>query len=270
MLWERELDARVIDSGDFAHLGERGFDPADDFAAHMRAVRWNAVSAANKHLLQAPFRAGIKLEAYQLEPLVKALDLPRVNLFIADDVGLGKTIEAGLVMRELMLRRRCDFAVVACPPSMLMQWKDELENRFGLSFLIVDRSHLARVRREQGYSTNIWATHPRFLISHALLADETYVAGLKELLGSFRQKALLILDEAHHAAPSSGQRYAIDSQLTRAVRGLAARFEHRLFLSATPHNGHSYSFAALLEILDPNLLIPEEAAPQFRDDAAPL
>jgi SNF2 family DNA or RNA helicase len=252
VLWERELDARVIDSGDFAHLGERGFDPADDFAAHMRAVRWNAVSAANKHLLQAPFRAGIKLEAYQLEPLVKALDLPRVNLFIADDVGLGKTIEAGLVMRELMLRRRCDFAVVACPPSMLMQWKDELENRFGLSFLIVDRSHLARVRREQGYSTNIWATHPRFLISHALLADETYVAGLKELLGSFRQKALLILDEAHHAAPSSGQRYAIDSQLTRAVRGLAARFEHRLFLSATPHNGHSYSFAALLEILDPN------------------
>ena len=135
---------------------------------------------------------------------------------------------------------------------MLMQWRDELENRFGLSFLIVDRSHLARVRREQGYSTNIWATHSRFLVSHALLADETYVAGLEDLLGPFRQKALFILDEAHHAAPSSGQRYAIDLQLTRAVRGLAARFEHRLFLSATPHNGHSYSFAALLEILDPN------------------
>ena len=252
VLWERELDAQVIASGDIARLGENGFDPPDDFAAHMRAVRWNAVSAANKHLLQAPFRAGIKLEAYQLEPLVKALDLPRVNLFIADDVGLGKTIEAGLVMRELMLRRRCDFVVVSCPPSMLLQWRDELENRFGLPFLIVDRAHLARVRREQGYSTNIWATHPRFLISHALLADETYMAGLEALLGSFRQKALFILDEAHHAAPSSGQRYAIDSQLTKAVRGLASRFEHRLFLSATPHNGHSYSFSALLEILDPN------------------
>ena len=61
----------------------------------------------------------------------------------------------------------------------------------------------------------------------------------------------LILDEAHHAAPASGSRYAVDSQFTRAVRGLAERFEHRLFLSATPHNGHSNSFSSLLEILDP-------------------
>jgi hypothetical protein len=65
------------------------------------------------------------------------------------------------------------------------------------------------------------------------------------------QEPLLILDEAYHAAASSGQRYAIDSHITRAVRDLAPRFEHRLFLSATPHNGHSNSFSALLEILDP-------------------
>jgi hypothetical protein len=62
---------------------------------------------------------------------------------------------------------------------------------------------------------------------------------------------LFILDEAHHAAPASGQKYAIDSQITRAIRDLAPRFEHRLFLSATPHNGHSNSFSALLELLDP-------------------
>ena len=71
------------------------------------------------------------------------------------------------------------------------------------------------------------------------------------MLGNFRPRALLILDEAHHAAPASGARYAVDSQFTRAVRGLAERFEHRLFLSATPHNGHSNSFSSLLEILDP-------------------
>src|SRR5205814_6946925 len=75
--------------------------------------------------------------------------------------------------------------------------------------------------------------------------------GLPDLLVNFLPPALLILDEAHHAAPASGSRYAIDSQFTRAVRGLAERFEHRLFLSATPHNGHSNSFSALLEILDP-------------------
>src|SRR5437764_4810790 len=74
---------------------------------------------------------------------------------------------------------------------------------------------------------------------------------MRDWLGTFRAGTLLILDEAHHAAPASGQKYAIDSQITRAVRDLARRFEHRLFLSATPHNGHSNSFSALLEILDP-------------------
>jgi hypothetical protein len=82
--------------------------------------------------------------------------------------------------------------------------------------------------------------------------DETYAAPLRDWLDNLRPGSLLILDEAHHAAPSSGAKYAIDSRITRAVRDLAPRFEHRLFLSATPHNGHSNSFSALLEILDPH------------------
>ena len=177
--------------------------------------------------------------------------MPRVNLFIADDVGLGKTIEAGLIARELLLRRRIDRIVVACPPSMLDQWRDEMETRFGLAFTILDRTYLTRMRRERGFSVNPWTTHSRFLVSHRLLIDEAYASGLRDWLGEFAPQSLLILDEAHNAAPSSGVRYAIDSQITRAVRDIAPRFEHRLFLSATPHNGHSNSFSALLEILDP-------------------
>ncbi len=110
---------------------------------------------------------------------------------------------------------------------------------------------MTRVRRERGYGVNPWSTHTRFLVSHRLLIDEAYAGPLRDWLGDFRGGTLLILDEAHHAAPASGQKYAIDSQITRAVRDLAPRFEHRLFLSATPHNGHSNSFSALLEILDP-------------------
>ena len=90
-------------------------------------------------LFQSPFRAGIKLDAYQLEPLRKALLLPRVNLFIADDVGLGKTIEAGLIKRELLLRKKVREIIVSAPPSMLVQWQEELENRFGLTFEILDK-----------------------------------------------------------------------------------------------------------------------------------
>jgi hypothetical protein len=128
--------------------------------------------------------------------------------------------------------------------------QDELEAKFGLSFILVDRDYLATLRRERGYTANPWLSGSRFIISHSLMGDETYVGGLRDVLGDFRAQALLILDEAHHAAPASGSRYAIDSQFTRGVRGLASRFEHRLFLSATPHNGHSNSFSSLLEILD--------------------
>ena len=202
-------------------------------------------------LLQSPFRAGIRLDAYQLEPLRKALRLPRVNLFIADDVGLGKTIEAGLIARELLMRKKVREIVVACPPSMLLQWQEELEQRFGLLFEILDKDFIAQIRRERGFGVNPWTAHSRFLISHRLLIDEAYAGPLRNWLGTFRPGTMLILDEAHHAAPSSGQRYAIDSQITRAIQGLSPRFEHRLFLSATPHNGHSNSFTALLELLDP-------------------
>ena len=249
-IWELELDTEILDEDAWKSIGQRGFDSPRYFGAYMHTLRWNCVTATNPRLFQAPFRAGIRIDAYQLDPLRKALLLPRVNLFIADDVGLGKTIEAGLIASELLLRRRVRDIVVSCPPSMLLQWKDELESRFGLTFEVLDRKYLEKVRQERGFGVNPWTTFPRFLISQRLLIDETYVAPLRDWLDNFRPGSLLILDEAHHAAPSSGAKYAIDSRITRAVRDLAPRFEHRLFLSATPHNGHSNSFSALLEILD--------------------
>jgi superfamily II DNA or RNA helicase len=251
VLWDRELDAEVLTGESWDAITQRGFDPPTLFSAYLNTLRWNCVTATDPRLFQSPFRAGIRLDAYQLEPLQKALLLPRVNLFIADDVGLGKTIEAALIARELLLRKKAREIIVSCPPSMLLQWQDELENRFGLVFEILDKDYVQRVRRERGFGVNPWNTHSRFLISQRLLIGEAYAGPLRDWLGEFRSGSLLILDEAHHAAPSSGQKYAIDSKITRAVRDLAPRFEHRLFLSATPHNGHSNSFSALLEILDP-------------------
>jgi len=251
VLWEKEVDPEWITAEAWQEIASRGFDPPKLFSAYLHTLQWNCVTSTDPNLFQSPFRAGIRIDAYQLEPLQKALRLPRVNLFIADDVGLGKTIEAGLIARELLLRKKVQDIVVACPPSMLFQWQEELEDRFGLVFQILDKDYIARVRQERGYGVNPWTTHSRFLVSHRLLIDEAYTATLRDWLGDFRPGSLLILDEAHHAAPSSGARYAIDSKITRAVRDLAGRFEHRLFLSATPHNGHSNSFSALLEILDP-------------------
>ena len=251
VFWDYEIDRRILEEEGWAHLAERGFDDPRRFAAFLHTLRWHCVTATDANLFQAPFRAGIRIDAYQMEPLRKALRLPRINLFIADDTGLGKTIEAGLIARELLLRRKAKTIVVAAPPSVLEQWKGELEDRFGLVFEILDRAYLARMRRERGFGVNPWMTHSRFLVSHNLLIDSSYADPMRAWLGAMRPGSLLILDEAHHAAPSSGGRYGIESKFTRAVRDLAGRFEHRLFLSATPHNGHSNSFSTLLELLDP-------------------
>jgi superfamily II DNA or RNA helicase len=251
VFWDYELDRLILEEEGWRDLAAKGFDPPRQFAAFVHTLRWNCITATDPNLFQAPFRAGIKIDAYQMEPLRKALRLPRVNLFIADDTGLGKTIEAGLIARELLLRKKAKTIVVAAPPSVLEQWKGELEERFGLVFEILDRAYLTRIRRERGFGVNPWRTHSRFLVSHNLLIDSTYTDPMREWLGPMSPGSLLILDEAHHAAPASGGRYGIETKFTRAVRDLTERFEHRLFLSATPHNGHSNSFSTLLELLDP-------------------
>ena len=249
--WDYEIDRRILEEEGWQDLAARGFDEPRQFAAFLHTLRWNCITATDPNLFQAPFRAGIKIDAYQMEPLRKALRLPRVSLFIADDTGLGKTIEAGLIARELLLRKKVKTMVVAAPPSVLEQWKAELEERFGLVFEILDRAYLTRMRRERGFGVNPWRTHSRFLVSHNLLIDSTYTDLMREWLGPMLPGSLLILDEAHHAAPASGGRYGIETQFTRAIRDLTSRFEHRVFLSATPHNGHSNSFSTLLELLDP-------------------
>lgn|GEM_PF-62241 len=257
VLWELELGAYVTEPESGRLRGLADFDPPSHFAAYLNTLRWNATTAADATLFQAPLRAGIHIQNYQLTPLMRALELPRANLFIADDVGLGKTIEAGLVLQELLLRQRVEFVLVVGPASVCLQWQEELYKRFGLQFKIYDRAFVAEMRRQRGYKVNPWTTHERFIISYPLLRRAEYLEPLRAFLGAHsehgkRRKSLLILDEAHTVAPASGTGYAVDSQITRIARvHLCPRFENRLFLSATPHNGHSNSFSALLELLDP-------------------
>ena len=251
VLWNLELGARVVAPETHGLGTPAALDPPSHFGAYLHALKWSAVSAADATLFQAPFRAGIKLMAHQLTPLMKALELPRANLFIADDVGLGKTIEAGLVLQELLLRQQVSFVLVVCPASVCLQWQGEMQRRFGLRFEVMTRQFVAYRRQERGFGSNPWSTHNRFIVSHSLLRRPEYRDPLLHHLGDRARKGLLILDEAHVAAPASASRYATDTDTTRTIRDLAPRFDNRLFLSATPHNGHSNSFSALLEILDP-------------------
>lgn len=265
VVWELEVGHSIAqDRGLPDSITPEAFDDPNTLGAFVDAVRWGAVTSAKEDAFQAPFRSGVTVEAYQLEPLRRALAAPRTNLLLADDVGLGKTIEAGLVIQELLLRHRARTVVIVCPPSLALKWRDEMRDKFGLDFVIVTSATLADVRRTHGLAANPFRLFPRVIVSMAWLSSVRAQRLLRDVYADsdrtdcVRRYAfdLLVVDEAHHVAPASpsaiggGRGYAVDSQRTIATRALAERCEHRLFLSATPHNGHSESFTALLEMID--------------------
>src|SRR5712692_992360 len=254
VIWELEPGARVHEK--VALPEPTDFDNPRRLDAFLDAVRWGAVSSADVRALQAPFRSGIDIEDYQLDPVVRALQMPRVNLLIADDVGLGKTIEAGLVAQELILRHRVRTILIICPASIQIQWRDQMHDKFGLECRIVDSALMRELRRRRGLHVNPWTHFPRLITSIDFLKRERPLRLFRETLPTEGEPAyprrydLLIVDEAHNIAPSGAGHYATDSLRTLAIRTLSPHFEHKLFLTATPHNGYPESFSALLELLD--------------------
>ncbi len=254
VIWEIEPGANVIEKN--ALPVPVGFDSPHRLDTFLNAVRWGAASSADVRALQAPFRSGVELEDYQLDPVARAIQMPRVNLLIADDVGLGKTIEAGLVCQELIIRHRARKILIVCPAALQVQWRDQMRDKFGLEFRIVDSDLMKHLRRERGLHVNPWTHFPRLITSIDFLKRERPLRLFSEVLPANgeptypRKFDLLIVDEAHNIAPSGRGQYATDSDRNHALRRLAPHFEHKLFLSATPHNGYTESFSALLELLD--------------------
>lgn len=253
VIWEHEVDHQIFEGQGLPQPNQ--WDTASRFNAFLSAIRWSSSSLLERLDLHAPFHAAIDIEEYQLEPVVRALTMPRVNLLVADDVGLGKTIEAGLVMQEMLARRRVRRILVICPASLQQQWHDEMREKFRLDFQIVDRDSIQRLRREFGMHVNPWASYPRLITSMDFIkrgqAMRLFRESLQRSDSPLRDWDLLIVDEAHNVAPPGRSSYAVDSDRTRMMRALADNFEHRLFLTATPHNGYTESFTALLELLDP-------------------
>jgi superfamily II DNA or RNA helicase len=157
-----------------------------------------------------------------------------------------------MVHRELMLRRRIRRVLVLCPASLRTQWRDEMQEKFALPFEMVDRPSTLRLQRDVGVDANPWRTYERIIASYHYLKQP-------DVLEQFRTTAepgedgglrwdLLIVDEAHNLAPAS---FGADSELSRTLQRISPWFEHCVFLTATPHNGHTRSFSGLLEALDP-------------------
>lgn len=197
-----------------------------------------------------PFRSfgniAVEPRGYQLVPLLMALRLSTVRLLIADDVGIGKTIEAGLIARELMDRGEISRLAVLCPPHLVEQWQAELETRFNLQAVALTASSAARVERELPHGVALFDHHPVVVVSLDYIKSERnreqFIATAPECI---------IVDEAHTCASSGAGKQLRFELLQRLGRN---EHRHLILLTATPHSGDEVAFYNLLSLLDQRFL----------------
>jgi len=193
-----------------------------------------------------PFRSSARLgfepRAYQLVPLLLAMRLPLVRLMIADDVGIGKTIEAGLVVRELMDRGEVEHFAVLCPPHLVEQWTAELKSKFDIDAVAVTAASAARLERGLPSSQTLFDAHPFTVVSlDYIKADRRRESFARTCPG------LVVVDEAHACVGTHLGR----QQRHELLRRLAEDPErHLVLLTATPHSGDEAAFERLLALLD--------------------
>lgn len=233
----------------------------DSFASWSNAHRilWATLVRETGLLTGARF-GRVQVEAYQLAPTLRILSKPRPSLLIADDVGLGKTIEAGLAMLELMARGRANRILIVTPPGLMEQWREELFDKFGLVFRIIgNASDLARVQTELPAGVSPWDVLPRVITSIDFLKKDTVRSRALR-----KRWDLVIVDEAHALAESGTPENPYRTQRTRLGYALRDASRGLLLLTATPHNGYPHAFRSLLELVEPTLATLH-GAPQDRE-----
>lgn len=192
----------------------------------------------------------LQIAPYQLVPVMRALEMSRPRLLLADGVGLGKTVQAGLVLAELIARRRAHRVLIVSPAGpLLQQWRNEMRNRFGLRFTVLDANKLQEIRYANELGANPFDYVALGLISVDFAKQERVLADLER--STFD---LVVIDEAHHCMRVGADEDRETSQRYRLAAALAARADGLLLLSATPHDGFDAHFASLVELLDPSLV----------------
>lgn len=203
-------------------------------------------------------RIAFEPRAYQLVPLLMALKLPVVRLLIADDVGIGKTIEAGLIVRELLDRGEIARLAVLCPPHLVDQWQRELEDRFHLKAVALTAANAGRLERELPLGVKLFDHHPFVVVSLDYIKSERHRDHFLSICPE-----CVVVDEAHTC--TTGQARQQRFELLKALAGDASR--HLVMLTATPHSGDDPAFYNLLALLRPEFA---QLADSGLDERAPL
>jgi hypothetical protein len=196
----------------------------------------------------AAFVAGrISPEPYQFAPLARLLSGPRRSLLIADDVGLGKTIEAGICLLELIARGVGRRILLVVPPGLIPQWVDEMHAKFGLEFRQIENSAaVSRAQTDLAEGLQPWVYFERVITSTEYLKRrDVHAAALAHPWD------VIVVDEAHYLAESGTPANPYSTARTRLGPKLREAARALILLTATPHNGYRHSFRSLLELVDP-------------------
>ncbi|MFI7214263.1 helicase-related protein [Micromonospora maritima] len=200
-----------------------------------------------------PFRslAGIAVEprAYQLVPLMMALRQPTVRMLISDDVGIGKTVEAGLIASELLAQGSARGLAVLCAPALAEQWQKELHSKFGIDAELVLASTVSRLERGLDLGQSLFDRHPHVIVSTDFIKStrhrDDFVRHCPDLV---------IVDEAHTCVAADDATTAQNQLRFELLQRVAAKADrHLLLVTATPHSGKEGAFRNLLGLLKPEL-----------------
>ena len=203
-------------------------------------------TVVNDDKIRVGHKAAMRLEEFQLVPAQEALKQSRQRILIADSVGLGKTLEAGILVSELMARGHGRRILVIALKSMLAQFQKEFWARFAIPLTRLDSQAIQRIQ------THIPANHNPFL------QYEKSIISIDTLKGNDRYRRyletaywdIIIIDEAHNVAKRGGTQ----SQRSKLAELIADRSDTLIMLSATPHDGSARSFASLMNMLDPTAI----------------
>ena len=249
-VWNLEEGARVIDPAKVRLVPDTSSGLIDT-KLHLEAAFRNTPTTTRKPLTLG--HAAIDNLPFQHLPVERALAQDRVRLLIADDVGLGKTLEAGLITSELALRGGADRILVVSTRAMLTQFQKEFWTRFSIPLSRLDSAAIRRMRNRIPAHYNVFDQFARSIVSIDTLKRDAQIRDA--IKHSYWD--LIIIDEAHNAA---ARKAATGSKSQRAelAQLLSRRTDSLLLLTATPHDGSQESFASLIEMLDPTR-VPDPA-----------
>ncbi len=244
-LWPIQIGESLID-----RLAHGDVDRVEAFANRLDALHLRAIREADG--LGSFLGGRIRLFPHQLHVAERATRLDPVRWLLADEVGLGKTVEACLILNRLIHTGRVERVLIVAPETLTVQWLGELWRKYHQVFVLLDDKRLADVEREYGGDFNPFDAHRRVVLSLPLLVREPWLA--ERAIGSGID--LLIVDEAHHLRRPPGHPGTPEY---RAVRPIADAARHALLLTATPLEDDAHGFFRLIQLLRPDEL-PDEAA----------